>query len=138
MVHVARNQTAQIVGIFTRPAAPALKQQELDAVNVLKHAGPLRVRAVPGRAATAGVFQLAFPIEFRQFSHLPPIDLRRGKPKFLFEGLFQDPDVSVLTKYQGNHQPVVPRPNLAVGALVAQKGAAFPARNIRRLPAVRT
>ena len=136
MVDVSRNQPAQIVGVFTGAAAPAFMQQELDAVDVLKHAGALRLGAISGGAASPRGIQFAFPIELRQFGHLPAIDLRRRKTQLFFKGLLQNADVSVLTKDQRNHQPVVARAHLAIGPGIACERPLLPARNIRRLPVV--
>src|ERR1700674_1668439 len=112
-------------------------QQELDAVDVLKHPGTLRVRTVAGPTLRPGSFQFAFPIETRQFSHLPAIDLRRRETQFLFEGLLQNPNVPVLTKYKRHDQPVGPRADLAIRPLITEKGTVFPARHVRSLPTVR-
>ena len=62
-------------------------QEKLYAVNILKYTRALRIGAIAGNALSSGVLQLAFTIKFRQFGHLPAIDLRWGEPQLLFKRL---------------------------------------------------
>src|SRR6266704_2859814 len=95
-----------------------------------------RSRVVPRQSKSLELFGLAFPIKPCQFRHLPTIGLGRAETQLLLKRLLQHTDVSVLTKDERNDQPIVPGGNLAVGPVVSEKRAFFPARNVWRFPTV--
>ncbi len=65
---------------------------------------------------------------------MPAIVLRRRDAKFLFERLLQRADIPVFAKDQRNYHPVVARPYLAIGAVVALKGRGLSILKYREHP----
>ena len=64
------------------------------------------------------------------------IELRPGKPQFLFKCLLQDLYVPVLAKNQGNNEPIVSCAYLTIGPAIPQKGLLFSVRNVGRCPTI--
>jgi hypothetical protein len=65
-----------------------------------------------------------------ELGHLPAVDVGWGVAELLPEGLLEHPHVAVLAEDQRDHQPVVGRAHLAVGAVEAEEVASFPARDV--------
>src|SRR5271170_6437168 len=69
-----------------------------------------------------------------QFFDLLTVFFRTVVAQFFFEGLTQRFDVTIFTKHQGNHQPVISRTDLPIFAVVAIEGALMPALDIGGRP----
>ncbi len=87
MVDVTRQQRAEVVRVLACSPAPSFMQQELNAVEVLKHLGrgrrPLRIT----ERKSLQRFRFPLPVKSRQLCDLATIHLRRGKTQFFFKGL---------------------------------------------------
>src|SRR5579884_717510 len=90
--------------------------------------------SVLGKSMGLDFLRLPFAIELRQFRDLLPIKLRRRKAQLLFKRLLQIQNVPVFTKYQRNHNPIIPRADLTIGASIPNKFPLLPARNVWSLP----
>src|SRR5438128_5987569 len=126
MIDIARDEPTKVVRILASPAAAALMHQKLDTVDVFEKSRLARISAVPQQGAVLEFFDSAFTIQFRQLRHLVAIHLRSCEAKFLFECLLENADVSVFTKHQGNHKPVISRSHLDVGPPVSHKSTLLP------------
>src|SRR6185503_20177733 len=63
MIDVPRNQSAEIGGVFPRPATAAFVQKKLNAIDVRKQPVGLQFGAVPWLSGNPDLFSFPFPIE---------------------------------------------------------------------------
>ena len=125
MMDVASQQSAERLRVLPRAAAAALMRQEANAVYIGKDALGARCRKLGGSVAVARRGLL------HQLAHMAAIAiLRDAVAQFLFERLAHTLHVAVFAKHQRQHQPVVARAYLAVGAMKAVEGARGPGRSI--------
>ncbi len=83
------------------------------------------------------LFGLPFPIKLHQIGNVPPVSFWRRNSQFLFKSFLKSADIPVFAEHQRNYQPVVARAYLAIGAVISEKCAILPARNVRSIPCCR-
>ncbi len=71
---------------------------------------------------------------FDQLAHLVAVKLGTSVTKLFLESIAQGLNIAVLAEDEGNHQPIIARAHLTVGAMVAIEGARSPARHVWRRP----
>ena len=71
-----------------------------------------------------------------QIGDLLTINLRRSISQSFVKGFAQNVNVPVFTKNQWDNQPIIARAHLSISALVTEKGAILPARNVGRMPRI--
>src|SRR5580698_406788 len=133
MMNVSGQQSAKIIRVLAGAAAAALMRQKLDPIYVLENSRACRGQNFFGQGGFP-INDAALPVQIDQSRYLPPVYFRRGKPKLLFKGLLQRVDISVFTKDERYHQPIIPRADLSVASLVAQEGTIAPPPGFGRCP----
>src|SRR4029077_10052080 len=89
-----------------------------------------------GKLKALQLVGLAVAIQTRELAHVPSIDLRQSKTELFLKRLLEHRKISVFAKNEREHQPVIPRADLTVAAVISGKCAPAPGRNIGRRPPV--
>ena len=111
------------MGILPRAPTAALVRKKTDAVEIRK--GPLRNRFVLEFAINACML-------VQKPAHACAVAVvRSAVSQFFFESLFHPLHVAVLAEDQRQHQPVIARAHLTVGAAITLEATTGPSRSIR-------
>src|SRR5947207_722447 len=114
MIDVSRDQTAEIVRVFSGAAATAFMQQESDAVHILEELMGSLIFMSSSECLTADLIGSAFAIKLCQLCHLLTIKLWRGETQLLFERLLQVENVAVFAKDQRHDEPIISGADLSI------------------------
>ena len=125
MVNIAGEQAAESLRILACAAAAALMGEEANAVEVGKDALGLCLSAVVGAQLVAAGMTLD------ELAHVTAVAVvGDAVAKLFFKGFAHPLDVAVFAEDEGQHNPVVARAHLAVGAAIAVEGACGPGAGI--------
>src|ERR1700749_2841346 len=109
--------------------------QKLDAVDILENfRGGARLRPAVPELKILQFAGFAFAKQLHHLRNLPAINLRQRKSQLLLERLLQASKIAVFAKYERHNQPVIPRADLPIRAVIPEKCSIAPLRNIRRRP----
>ena len=131
VVNVVCYQSAQIIGILARSAASAFVEQKLDAVDVFENRRSAAYAASSLRLVVRDLLHPARFVKLGESRNLLEINLWRCESQSFFEGLLQYGNVPVFAEDQRHNEPVIPRTNLSIGSVIAEKRPVAPAHDVR-------